>query len=157
MHNKFKSKLATVMNWCVSMYAYITALILLIYMISTLSMAMWNFFMEFDHVVGTVTDMDPGNHHERHAIEALILHFVAYTIVLIKAYTILMSYARKHHINIKYLVEIAIIAPAVEILFNSSAYSIEVLYLLGAFGISNLLIYAIWYRNFKEIGDDDND
>ena len=83
-----------------------------------------------------------------------MLHAIAFIIVLIKAFKILMSYAQTHHLNIKYLVEIAIIAPAIEILFNSHSYSLEILALMGAFGVANLLVYVIWFSTFQSIAKD---
>ena len=46
-----------------------------------------------------------------------ILHAVARTILVLKAYRILVSYLRSHHVTVKYILEIAIIASVVELFF----------------------------------------
>jgi hypothetical protein len=54
------------------------------------------------------------------SIQKEVLHTIAFTIILIKAYTVLMSYAKTKHLNPKFLLEIGIIASIVEIIFNIS-------------------------------------
>ncbi len=83
-----------------------------------------------------------------------ILHGIAHAIVLVKAYKILMSYLKTHHVNIKYLVEIAIIAAAVEIIFNSTSHTLQMNLVFGAFGVLNLGLYLFFYEKFKEMGQE---
>lgn len=140
----------------VSFYALGVAVVLVIYMLSTFAFGTWNFFAQFGEILEVISGGEISDSHTeaRHAIETNILHFIAFTIVLIKAYRILISYAQSQHINIKYLVEIAIIAPAIEILFNSHTYHLEVLILFGAFGIANLIVYVWKFDQFKKIAKD---
>lgn len=137
--------LACFMDRGVSFFAFGVALTLVIYMLSTFVGAGAEFFSRLS------TGFDSTN-IDRAIVESEILHFVAFTVVLIKAYKILISYAKTHHINIKYMVEIAIIAPTIEIVFNSHAYEVEVLILFAFFGIANLIVYVLFYDKFKEIG-----
>ena len=150
------SKLAKVLDKSVSFYALGVAIVLVIYMLSNFAFGTWNFFAQFGEILETVSGGDIRSSHgeARQAIETNILHFIAFTIVLIKAYRILVSYAQLQHINIKYLVEIAIIAPAIEILFNFHAYSLEILILFAGFGIANLVVYVWKFDQFKDIAND---
>jgi uncharacterized membrane protein (DUF373 family) len=83
-----------------------------------------------------------------------LLHTIAFTVVLVKAYKILIVYAQTQHVNLKYLVEIAIIAPTIELIFNSSSYSFEVLILLASFAFANLVAYLFFYKTLKLSRDD---
>lgn len=86
--------------------------------------------------------------------EHAFLHTIAYAIILIKAYRILVSYVETHHLNIKFLVEISIIAAALEIIFNTSAHSDFVLGVFAIFGVANLLMYLFFYDRLRRIHDD---
>lgn len=74
-----------------------------------------------------------------------LLHDIAFTIVLVKAYNILMEYAKHKHINIKYIIEIAIIAPIVEIIFNYASYSFPMIIFLGGLAILMAVLYLFFY------------
>ena len=139
--------LARVLDKGVSFYAYGAAIVLVIYMIATFHYWYLEFLCEFPW------NFSYGRSRKTGGRDGL-LAFIAFAIVLIKAYRILISYAKTQHVNIKYLVEIAIIAPAIEILFNSHGYHFEILVLFGVFGIANLVIYVWKYDKFKEIGKD---
>lgn len=79
-----------------------------------------------------------------------IVHNVAYIIVLLKAYKILIYYFRYQNLSIKYLVQIAIIAPAIEVIFAVNQQSIWVNVLFATFSVANLLIYIFFYKKFDE-------
>ncbi|MFW6311620.1 MAG: hypothetical protein ACOC1K_05230 [Nanoarchaeota archaeon] len=81
----------------------------------------------------------------------MILHEIAYAIVFVKAYKILLSYLKSHHLNIKYLIEIAIIAPAIEVIFNSQMNSIFLTTIFAIFATANLLIYLIFLKKIEKI------
>ena len=142
--------IARLLDKGVSLYAYGAAIMLVIYMLSTFLAGAWNFFSEFQTIIGSQGE-------ERHLVEIELLAFIAFTIVMIKAYRILISYAKTQHVNIKYLTEIAIIAPAIEILFNSRGYQLPILILLACFGTANLIIYVWKYEEFKNIGQEENE
>jgi len=156
MRKKHKRYLAKFIDKSVSFYAFGVAIVLVIYMLSNFFVGTWNFFAQFGTILETVSGGDiVGKHNpDRQIIETNILHFIAFTIVLIKAYRILICYAKTQHINIKYLVEIAIIAPAIEILFNSHAYDLSILILFAFFGVANLIIYVWKFDQFKKIEKD---
>jgi uncharacterized membrane protein (DUF373 family) len=63
-------------------------------------------------------------------------------LILVKAYRILESYARHYHIEIVDLVEIAIIALIMEVVFNFTVHSLEINILFAVVGIILLVIYA---------------
>jgi hypothetical protein len=53
------------------------------------------------------------------------LQTVATVAILVKAYKVLMSYVKTHHLSIKYLLEINLTASSLELLFNEASYSLE--------------------------------
>lgn len=116
------------MDKSVSMYVFGVACILVVYMVVTFVHGAINFFQTLPDILASF-----GNGYGKEAlysrkeVETSLLHFIAFTIVLVKAYKILMSYAKHQHVSIKYMVEISIIAAAVEIFFNAHAYSTEIL------------------------------
>ena len=83
--------------------------------------------------------------------ETKILHAIAVTLVLVKAYRILIEYMKSHHINIKVLVEICIISSFIEVIFNYAGHSIWLSVMFGVFGLVNLLVYVIFYEKMVKI------
>lgn len=76
---------------------------------------------------------------------ALIENFLSnftFILILVKAYRILESYAKHYHIEIVDLVEIAIIALIMEVVFNFTVHSLEINILFAFVGIILLVIYA---------------
>jgi len=73
------------------------------------------------------------------------LHNIAILIVLMKAYRILVEYMRHHHIDLKYMVEITIIACVLELLFNFQHYTEDMRLVLLGLGVTFLGIYAFRY------------
>lgn len=71
-----------------------------------------------------------------------ILSVVTIILVLVKSFKILISYSKHHHIEIKPLVEIAIIALLMEVVFNFWAHSMAINWLFAVFGLGLLVIYA---------------
>lgn len=66
-------------------------------------------------------------------------------LILIKAYRILRSYLVSHHISVEYIVEISIIASAIEFVFAFDAHSSVNNIALAVFGIANLFIYLHYF------------
>lgn len=83
------------------------------------------------------------------------LYSVAIVIILVKAYRILLFYMNKHHVSIKYIVEIAIIAPAIELIFVPGGRSLELNIVYAVFSLGSLLIYVMYFRNLCEADDKD--
>ena len=74
------------------------------------------------------------------------LHDIALLVVLVKAYRILLYYYREHHISIKYIVEISIIAPAIELLFAPTNHDFFTNILFASFSIVNLVLYLLFFK-----------
>lgn len=83
-----------------------------------------------------------------------VIHAVPITIILIKAYKVLIEYAKTQHVNVKYVLEIAITAPVVEIIFNFTGYDHVQLIFMGAFTVAMSLIYLIFYPTIKQVEQD---
>jgi len=147
-------RVANLMDKGVSFYAFGIAFVLVIYMITSLVVGSINFLGNLSEILVSTNASGPGGDEAQRLLEINILHFIAFSIVLIKAYRVLISYAKTQHINIKYLVEISIIAPAIEILFKSHSYTFETLALFAVFGFANLFLYVWKYDSFKQIGAD---
>ena len=75
-----------------------------------------------------------------------ILHAVARTIVVLKAYRILVSYLRSHHVTVKYILEIAIIASVVELFFAYDLHDFETKIVFAVFGLVGLALYLYFYE-----------
>lgn len=73
------------------------------------------------------------------------LRWIAEMIILIKAYRILVSYVKTHHVSVEYIVEISIIAPAIELLFASEFYDTPTKIILAIFGLANLVLYLHFF------------
>lgn len=80
-----------------------------------------------------------------------VIHAVPITIILIKAYKILLEYAKTQHVNIKYVLEIAITAPVVEIIFNFTGYDHVQLVFMWGFAVVMSLIYLYFYPTIKQV------
>lgn len=76
-----------------------------------------------------------------------VIHAVPITIILVKAYKILLEYAKTQHVNIKYVLEIAITAPVVEIVFNFSEYND----IMGGLTVLMSLVYLYFYDTLKQV------
>ncbi len=143
---------AEIMNFIISGYVYFVAFTLVLYMVSSLVTG----------VLGLVTGLFDISSSakvilsapERTALEQSLLHTIAFTIVLVKAYKILIAYAESRHINVKYLMEIAIVAPTIELIFNSRNYSLEINGLFAIFAFANLLAYLFFYKTVKSVSAD---
>jgi uncharacterized membrane protein (DUF373 family) len=58
-----------------------------------------------------------------------------------------VEYMRHHHIDIKYMVEIGIIACVLELLFNAQAYTEHMQMVLAAVAVLFLAVYAFKYES----------
>lgn len=86
-----------------------------------------------------------------------VLRTVALIIILVKAYRVLVFYMRSHHVSVRYVVAISIIAPSVEIIFTPENRSIEMNVLYAAFAIANLIVYLKYYKQLDLIDEDISD
>ncbi len=78
------------------------------------------------------------------------LHSIAIIIVVLKAYRVLVFYLDTLHVSIKYIVEISIIAPAIELIFAPQGQNLWLTAILGAFALINLIIYLSYYEKLTE-------
>jgi len=149
---KYKqSTAAYIMNFAVSGYVYFVAFTLVLFMVSSL-------IAELFGLVSGLLDLASSSSGilapDRLVLEKDLLHTIAFTIVLVKAYKILVAFAETQHINLKFLVEIAIIAPTIELVFNPKAYSFEIQALFATFAVVNLAVYLFFYKTLKKVSDD---
>lgn len=144
----------SILESVVSIFALFMAVVVAFYMIFLFSSGTLHFINAIPDIIGDSSGRVSSD--EMKNIEKGMLHSIAFSIILLKAFRILIFYAKTFHLNIKYLVEISIIAPAIEILFNSSAYSYEILVLFGLFGLGNLIIYVLKFDTFQKIYSDKN-
>ena len=131
-----------VLNRGLSFVAFVTATTLVVYMLIVIVTG------TFD-VASIMFDTLLLESDERQRIfntlNSEFLHNVAVLLILMKAYRILVEYMRYHHIDLKYMVEIAVIACVLELLFNATAYSEQMQIILGVLAVSFLAIYAFCY------------
>lgn len=79
------------------------------------------------------------------------LQAVATIVILVKAYKVLMSYVKTHHLSLKYVLEINFTATSLELLFNEWSYSLETKILFLILWLSSLLIYLIFFKQILEL------
>ena len=72
-----------------------------------------------------------------------ILNVVTFLLVLVKSFKILKTYSLHHHIAIKDLIEISIIALLMEVVFNFSLHSMALNILFSTLGVALVLVYAL--------------
>jgi len=139
------------LNGCISFVAFITALALVVYMLVAFISGMFDVsLLMFDTVF-----LEPV---ERQAIlngvNAEFLHNIAVLLILMKAYRILVAYMKYHHIDIKFMVEIGIIACVLELLFNFKAYTSDMQMILAGLCVAFLAIYAFRYETLSKATKD---
>lgn len=147
----FREKLDNVLDIIVKYYIYWAIFGLVWFMLTILSIKFINFINNFFTEKSLENSEKVTNLTE---IEHSLLHNIAFTIVLVKAYTILMEYAKTKHINLKYTLEIAIIAPIIEIIFNYSSYSFEMLIFYWILSTLFSIIYLFFYENLQKVEKD---
>lgn len=95
--------------------------------------------------------LDPADRQQiLNALNVEFLHTIALLIVLMKAYRILVEYMRWYHIDIKYMMEIGIIASVLELMFNYQNYSEDMRYIFLGIAVSFATIYAFRHNTLVE-------
>lgn len=133
----------------VTLYSYGAAFGLVVYMLASL----YGWFVGIMWELPTILSsgwLTP----ESMQIKKNVLHTIAFTIILIKAYMVLMSYAKTKHLNPKFLLEIGIIAPIIELVFNITGYEPWMAIFMGSFAVSLTIIYLSFYTTLREVSDD---
>ena len=115
--------LLSVLDKVVSLFVFIVILVLLIFTAKQI----WELVVGFTHV----------------STEE-ILYSITFVVIFVKSYRMLLMYMLRHHIPVQYIVEIAIIAPVIEIIFapDNRPFSINILF--AVLSIIMLLIYLIF-------------
>lgn len=152
MHQR-DSIIAEIMNYMVSGYVYFVAFTLVLYMVSSLIAGVLELTTGLLNL-SFVSLNDILTAPERAVLEHDLIHTIAFTIVLVKAYKILISYAETRHINIKFLVEISIIAPTIEIIFNAKNYPLAVNIMFATYAFLNLVAYLYFYATLRTAHSD---
>lgn len=80
-----------------------------------------------------------------------IVHDIAFIIVLVKAFRVLLFYLQTQHISIKYVIEISIVAPAIELIFAAQNQDLWLNILFAIFSLANLVIYLAYYEKLANI------
>jgi len=139
------------LNGCISFVAFITALALVVYMLIAFISGMFDVaLLMFDTVF-----LEPMERQTIfNSLNADFLHNIAVLLILMKAYRILVEYMKYHHIDIKYMVEIGIIACVLELLFNSKYYTSDMQMILAALCVAFLAIYAFRYDALSKASQD---
>jgi uncharacterized membrane protein (DUF373 family) len=80
-----------------------------------------------------------------------ILHDIAFFVVLLKAYKVLYSYLEHGSVAIKYIVEISIVAPLIEVIFAFDKHPFFISIFLGIFGLAALIIYSLLFDRISRM------
>ncbi len=141
-------------DFIVSWFMYWIAIFLVLFMCIFVVNGIYGFMIKLPNML-ELYRMDYTYEIAKHKqlIEASLLHFISFSVILVKAYKILISYAKHHHVSVEYIVEISIITSALEVLFNTRAYDNIILVIFWAFWIINLIVYMYYIKNFKNLED----
>lgn len=128
--NLFFPFVTDIFNTIVSFFIFLSLLVLLGYMgIHTLNIIFSALQGHFQHTV----------------------HDIVFTIVLVKAYKILVYYLRKHHISIRYILQVAIIAPIIEVVFMSDEKAWWLTLIFAGFSVACLFLYFFFYKTISQM------
>ncbi len=151
---KPREKINNFFDKIVDIYIYSAITSLVIYMVTTFVFKMRGMYNEYALGLENpkYTNVDPSQIST--LMQQELLHNIAFIIVLIKAYTIMREYAKYRHISIKYILEIAIIAPVVEVVFNYHSYDFNMIVFYGVFASIISGIYLYFYQDLKKAEND---
>jgi uncharacterized membrane protein (DUF373 family) len=133
------------LNACVSFVVFITTVTLVIYML----IAFVTGVFDVVQIMRETVLLDPTDRQLIFkTLNTDFLHNIAILLILMKAYRILVEYMRYHHIDLKFMVEITIIACVLELLFNFQHYTPDMRLVLLGLGVTFLGFYAFKYDTF---------
>ncbi len=119
----------------IASFIFYETIVLLVFVFSAVTTHFWN--------------MDPSNLESMRlswqswiALAEQVLNIVTFILVLVKSFKILVSYSKNHHIAVKDLVEISIIALLMEVVFNFGLHSTETNVLFAVLGTALVIVYA---------------
>lgn len=142
MSESFLEKPIGMLDRVVSVAVFVVAILLVGFMMIRVGIAAMDFVAHLANPAPEHANTDEPSFR--------MLHAIALVLVFVKAYRLLVAYARHHHVSIRFVVEISIIAPAVEIIFNSQEYSLDMLILLGSYGVLNLFLFLMFQDRLQE-------
>ncbi len=122
-----------------SFFVFLAILLLAAYMFMRIGISAAYFFRG-------ITEGYLLSHDAMDAFSPRALHSIAEVIILIKAYRILISYVNTQHVSVEYIVEISIIASAIELLFAMDSHDVWNKLVLGVFGLCNLYLYLRYFH-----------
>ncbi len=131
------------LNGCISLVAFIVALSLVLYMLVAFIAGAFDVVMLMSETIFMSSE-------ERQSIFVVLngdfLYNIAFLIVLMKAFGVLTGYMRQHTIDVRAVVELFIVAAALELLFNSVAYSDHMQFVLALTAAAFFAVYALRYH-----------
>lgn len=139
------------LNSCISFVAFVTAATLVLYMLVVIVTGTYDVSVS---IYKSVFLEASARAKIFNVLNAEFLHNVAVLLILMKAYRILVEYMRHHHIDIKFMVEIAIVASVLELLFNFAAYTEEMRYVLLGLAVTFLGFYVFGYKSLQQSSKD---
>jgi len=132
----------------VKFHAYAVTIAFVSYMFVVLVTGTIDFYSDlFQMAQGTLSDEDRVN------MGTQVLRNLAFTIILYKGFTVLFSYAKTTHINTKLVLELAIIAPVIELIFNFHYLAVNERIIYAAFAVGIAFVYLLFWDKVKEIGE----
>lgn len=131
-------KLNNILDKIVSIVVLLVAIRLVVYIVTSFGYTIYGMYTSGMWLA----------HHEEE-----ILHQIVYMIILVKAYKILIFYAKYHHVNIKYITELMIISCFIEFIFNFKTFDLYHLIIISITGILTLFLYIKYYDKLEKMAD----
>jgi uncharacterized membrane protein (DUF373 family) len=131
------------LNGCISLVAFIVALSLVLYMLVVFVAGAFDTVLLMSETIFMSSE-------ERQSIFTVLngdfLYNLAFLIVLMKAFGVLTGYMRQHVVDVKAVVELFIVAAALELLFNAAAHSDHTQFVLALTAAAFFGVYALRYH-----------
>jgi len=138
-------KYGTWLSTIIRLHAYAAATFLMIYMIGTIIFSFIDLIQDFEKFVQPIDSPE-----SRNKIRYELLHSLAFIIVLYKAFSIILYYAKDMHVNIKFIIEIAIIGSIVELIFNYKYLSDVLIASYTFIFILASIVYLYFYKTLDD-------
>lgn len=98
--------------------------------------------------------LDLWMHMNKQELPLELMYLVTSSLVFVKAYRILGAYLISHHVQIKLLVKIAIIASTMDVIFNMQHNDIWQNLIKAVFALALLVIYSLFGFKLDEYEDE---
>jgi len=151
-HTKHKNFIFKYLSNFISISIYLLMFLLALFIFNKvliLVLYIWiEVFKELNMAISWELDFISGKSWEWIFLIENFLSNITFILILVKSFKILESYAKHHHMEITDLVEIAIIALIMEVVFNFWVHSIEINILFWVVWLALLVIYA-WMPYFR--------